>query len=90
MIIPSLRSYGLFGLGAIAVVALAQWLPLDQVTAVMLLYDLGLLVLMGIDGHRARRRRADLGRLPLGRLSLGRVDTLRRKRTKILNSATDL
>ncbi|WP_072623101.1 DUF58 domain-containing protein [Spirulina major] len=70
--IPSLRSYGLFGLGAIAVVALAQRFPVDQVTAVMLLYDLGLLVLMGMDGNRARRQRATLARLPLGRLAVGR------------------
>jgi uncharacterized protein (DUF58 family) len=72
MIIPSLRSYGLLGVGAIAAAGLAQRLPVDQATAVMLLYDLGLLVLIGIDGYRARQRRATLARLPVGRLSVGR------------------
>ena len=82
--IPSRRAYGLLFLG-VAIAALLSVLPIPELARelrlaiaifVTLLFDVVVLILIGIDGLYTRPHRVKIQRLPLHRLSIGRENAV--------------
>lgn len=72
MIIPTGRFYGVFALGILGAGLLAQWWPQGQTFIALSVYDSFWIVVMIVDGLRARQRRVSLKRQPIDKLSIGR------------------